>query len=100
MLDLCGHEWNKNTTSNDIQCIARARWKSAQNPGQWVSRFPVQLGGLAQSFPRPSNLGWSAGPTAHGLTGCLSHFTVNGEVRKKKLRSGQFNSVKFKFSLV
>ncbi|XP_071513597.1 uncharacterized protein [Panulirus ornatus] len=79
MVDLCGRGWGANTT-NDAHCIARAPWLDAQVTESWGSSAPLQLGGLAHTYPQSADYGWSNAIVNQALDGCISHLTVNGEL--------------------
>lgn len=80
MVDLCGRGWDQEDP-DDAHCVARAAWTRPGGRGPWVGGWPLQVGGLAHTPPRPETQGWSTTPTPRPLTGCLSHLRVNGQVR-------------------
>lgn len=80
MVDVCGRGWEKGGLDNAAHCIARAAWLGPSPPEQWRGSGPVQLGGLAHPLPHPADHGWTTNLIDSPLTGCLSHFMVNGQV--------------------
>ncbi|XP_063874461.1 putative neural-cadherin 2 isoform X1 [Scylla paramamosain] len=79
MVDQCGRGWT-DREQNNVSCLARARWRASRGKDVWVGSAPLQVGGLAQTPPRPEDHGWREAPTHHHLTGCLSRFTINTQV--------------------
>nr|XP_045603729.1 putative neural-cadherin 2 isoform X2 [Procambarus clarkii]XP_045603730.1 putative neural-cadherin 2 isoform X2 [Procambarus clarkii] len=79
MVDLCGHGWTADMTT-DAHCVTRASWVNTQVKDSWSNSVPIQLGGLAHSYPDAAEFGWAAGVVPQALVGCLSHLTLNGEL--------------------
>ncbi|KAK8754585.1 hypothetical protein OTU49_016765 [Cherax quadricarinatus] len=79
MVDRCGRGWGDNKTS-DSHCVARAPWLEIQATENWSSSVPLQLGGLAHTYPRSAEFGWSGGLVTQPLNGCISHLTINGQL--------------------
>lgn len=79
MVDLCGWGW-KDESQNDAHCLVRAHWRVSRGSGVWLGSAPLQMGGLAQTPPRPEDHGWREAPTHHHLTGCLSRLIINTQV--------------------
>lgn len=80
MVNVCGRGWEEGGLDNADHCIARAAWLGPSTPEQWRGSGPVQLGGLAHPVPHPADHGWTTNLIGSPLTGCLSHFMVNGQV--------------------
>ncbi|KAK4295368.1 hypothetical protein Pmani_032058, partial [Petrolisthes manimaculis] len=80
MVDVCGRGWEGGGLDNAAHCIARAAWLGPDPPEQWRGSGPVQLGGLAHPLPHSADHGWTTKLTDTPLRGCLSHFTVNGQL--------------------
>ncbi|XP_050738703.1 putative neural-cadherin 2 isoform X2 [Eriocheir sinensis] len=79
MVDQCGRGWEHGALG-DAHCLARGRWRAPRRGGVWLEAAFLQVGGQAQTPPRPEDYGWREAPTRHRLTGCLSRLTVNTQV--------------------
>ena len=80
MVDLCGRGWDDHP-KGDAHCLKRAVWHPPPGGESWRMSVPLQLGGLAHSLPRPKDHGWAEAPSMPPLDGCISHLTLNGQVR-------------------
>lgn len=80
MVDLCGRGWD-DQPRGDAHCVKRAAWSPPPGGESWAMSVPLQVGGLAHSLPRPQDHGWVEAPTMPPLHGCISHLTLNGQVR-------------------
>ena len=81
VIDACANNWKDHT--DDTQCASRAVWKDPLRLGSWVVSSPLQVGGLVRGDEDHQNYGWSEGPITQSLNGCLSHISINGQVRTK-----------------
>lgn len=90
MVDLCGRGWSgkerrrttTTTTFTSEHCLGTSPWPSPDSSGPWVGGGPLQVGGLAHPHPHAHQYGWAHELVTHPMSGCLSHLTLNGEVRK------------------
>lgn len=85
MVDLCGRGW-EGSPKDESHCVARASWANKRSSEAWAWAGPLQLAGLAQGVVRPEDFGWSETPTTQSLEGCVSHLTLNGQVRSRRVR--------------
>lgn len=80
LVDMCGRGWDE--ANDDSHCVTRASWANTmQGAEPWAGAWPVQVGGLAHYPPLPEDHGWGVAPTPTPLQGCISHLTLNGQVR-------------------
>lgn len=79
-VDPCSRGW-LGTSQSDDHCTARASWTSPFNIKAWLASWPLQVGGLAHTTPSAVYHGWREAPTPKPLDGCVSHLTLNGQVR-------------------
>lgn len=79
MVDLCGRGWS-NITLDDSHCASRASWSSAGHLKDWISLWPLQVGGLAHLAPSHVHHGWQEAPSPRPLDGCVSHLAFNSQV--------------------
>ena len=85
MMDLCKQGWT-NDTADDSHCLVREVWKSQAGTEAWAGGWPLQVGGLAWKVN--TSVTHSPHPYSPPLTGCLSHITVNGQVRRGRVLCG------------
>lgn len=76
----CGRGW-LSVSQDDDQCMARVSWTNPFNIKAWLASWPLQVGGLAHTTPSAAYHSWKKAPTPNPLDGCVSHLTLNGQVR-------------------
>lgn len=86
MVDLCGRGFEE-SPKDDSHCVVRASWANKRSSEAWAWAGPLQVAGLAQEVMHPEDFGWSVTPTTQPLEGCISHLTLNGQVRSRKVCS-------------
>lgn len=80
MVDLCGRGWEDHE-GDDSHCVQRASWVAPSGSDTWGMSLLMQVGGLAHAAPHPQDHGWLEAPSQRHLDGCISHLTLNGQVR-------------------
>lgn len=84
MVDLCGRGWER-SAHDDAHCLARASWSTSWGMERWLGSGPLEVGGLAHSPLFAEEHGWQEAPSARPLDGCISHLTLNSQVKKKTI---------------